>query len=635
LNQIKALKQKMSSFSSSHSSPNTSTVTSSWNDVVDVCQLHIFSYLCIQDILNFHRLDKHTHHLLSKENEFWMSLLVRNIIGIGHAFELQEEEFTYDGGRKGSRSVAHEQLRGRHNPHSEDELTDSGRTDKLRCQRLSNWLQSNQPVFLKTVEDARQLLRMILTTATSPEGIFLQLNTDVVEVSSMDRTVENPLNTLKRSPCLTRVQEYRQKSPHMPIGVVNRLGYLLQVQSCTCAGSSVHSTSCYWSSSPNRSQDLIEFITYSFGKKNQLSIIYGFSLTPYQAFFQPEAPTYAPMRVKLQILAPMNVNQSGTSMFESFPRKINVSMDQDGAHYRHSCFTIHEHEGPSAYNSASVTSALESDNNTRPTIDLSNKENLKRKEQVQTFLQEQIAYESESFFITHSSETQYFTMEKPLLCLGGYVRLVFEGAHQRQNLQEWGFPANADDFFVCLSNVEIFGLSMRDYKYVCTETRSVQVPETVSANNAPPLMTSSSVNNEGEEKDSNEKCEVSLKSFEEDMQQSKGKSSHDYHQPTWKGDEYKMKTKEVSIWKILKKTPEELVGLHTHGHGNTSDHTVSSASFKSTTRGLTERDRSDMHNNKDASFYEDVEDQFVNFRFTPTRDGRVFPFRWPRFEDIS
>ena len=59
---------------------------------------------------------------------------------------------------------------------------------------------------------------------------------------------------------------------------------------------------CYWSSKPSPTNDAIEHITFSLGPRASVAV--GFSITPYQAFFQPQAPTYSPAKVQLQFLKP-------------------------------------------------------------------------------------------------------------------------------------------------------------------------------------------------------------------------------------------------------------------------------------------------------------------------------------------
>ena len=604
--------------------------------MIEVCVLQILSYLCIKDILDCHRLDKRTNELLSSQNEFWVEILLRNLLGVGNAFGLdrdrrrsliqrqlqqqpvstfQPKEMNIDTENANDIPAVDEDDEDESDDddfHSLDEYfggsddSASGLSSEKspstkrvgnkinQCNTAVNnqeWLLSSSydVPFIKTIEDAKSLLRLVLSMNSL--GQYLQLNMDVVEVSSMDRTVENPLNTLKKSICLEKVREYREKSSHLPQALIHRLGYMIQVQQCSCVGGN---SSCYWSSAPNPNKSVTQFITYSFGKKNQLSVIYGFSLTAYQAFFHPNAPIYAPMRARLQILSPNHQKQ-----FDKFPRKRNIGMDGAGVHYCHPVLKERDTDGsrfsgiPSSDADISAAAA---------------KIELEKQEALKSFLDESIAYESEVFEIGHTSEPQYFMLDsKPVLCIGGCVRLVVEGAHQRQNLSEWGVEAHADDYYICLSNVEIFGISLREYNAGCMQPQKVDV--VISTPEDPEPVGK----HEKAEDDNSETNKVQNKIPREKKE---------------------LREKVVSIWKFTKKSRDELSRT---AASTGSDRTVLTAPIAGCSSSITSTIGAQSATGSSSSVgatsdYEDFQDQIVNYRFKHARGNA---FRWPTFEEWS
>jgi hypothetical protein len=158
---------------------------------------------------------------------------------------------------------------------------------------------------------------------------LINLSNDIYSVSSVDRAEECPLNCLNTSKCyLNYTSQMKILAPRWSeseefetlkyqIGTYSLtyihtylLAYLLTLSGidssyrCGC----IMSSTCYWSSKPCPTDNAVEHITFS--TKPRVSVAVGFSITPYQAFFQPETPTYSPAKVQLQFLkskiAPVN-----------------------------------------------------------------------------------------------------------------------------------------------------------------------------------------------------------------------------------------------------------------------------------------------------------------------------------------
>jgi hypothetical protein len=335
----------------------TNTMGQDLTDLIEACLLHVFSYLSLHELSSCLRLNRHFKLLLEIENQFWVDILTRVV---NSAVKTVDFPIHLTG----------------------NELI----SDNYRL----------QPICIVTVEHARTLLSQILLR----RHIATQINTDVLEVSSMDREGETPLNTLTKSLCLQSVLRFR----NLERNIFERIGYGLQTNYCRCGGSD---RSCYWSSAPCPFPTMTEFITFKCGDF-EVSLLYGLTLTVYQAFFHPNAPIYAPIQICLQVLAPSHILD-----FDEFPRN-------EGS------------QGTMNYRNRRVD------------------------------LNRDVAYQSPFFTIQQSSETQIFMLPSPVVCCGGRVRVVMKGAQERQSLAEWGVQ-HADDYYICLSNVEVLGTYFPDY----------------------------------------------------------------------------------------------------------------------------------------------------------------------------
>lgn len=89
-------------------------------------------------------------------------------------------------------------------------------------------------------------------------------------------------------------------SQHSPL---HNTGFISQFR-CGCA----RGTPCYWSSKPSKEENVVETITYiPRADPGQIIILNEISITPYQAFYHPELPVYAPVSFVLQLIIPRAV----------------------------------------------------------------------------------------------------------------------------------------------------------------------------------------------------------------------------------------------------------------------------------------------------------------------------------------
>lgn len=185
--------------------------------------------------------------------------------------------------------------------------------------------------------------------------------------SSMDQPAEFPKHTLKKSNCLAKIQKSvtsgriddSRRSRQLILA-----GYYAQ-QQCGCNGSG---SPCYYSSASSPDPDMTEYITYGLYKRPMF--VYGFTVTPFQAYFHPDAPVYAPVEVCIQFL-----------------------------HRTTETFTANQ---------------------------------VKRLSSEQ--LTQGVYYQSAFFPVQAISAEQVFCLPSPTLCADSLVRLVFKGMRQRQTL---------------------------------------------------------------------------------------------------------------------------------------------------------------------------------------------------------
>ena len=204
-----------------------------------------------------------------------------------------------------------------------------------------------------------------LLTAKLVHAIIQQ---DVVNVivaaivgSSVDNSAESPENTMTKSACLKNIDRAR----NLDLTQIIPIGFFSQ-QMCGCTGSG---RPCYFSSAPSLITQQTEYITYLISPRPVF--ICGFTVTPYQAFFHPDAPVYAPCEVCIQFL-------TADRTVKPQPAQINRLTTEQ--------------------------------------------------------LQEGVYFESPYYVVAADSTEQLFSLDRPQLCSDSTVRIVFKGMRQRQTL---------------------------------------------------------------------------------------------------------------------------------------------------------------------------------------------------------
>lgn len=201
-------------------------------------------------------------------------------------------------------------------------LSFCGIHDMISLEKSSKWLQVellNHRHWTRVINDnflasksltitihnqhVKRILSFLMTSLK--EHDIRHLIADVTNVTSVDRPEERGRNILQPSLC----QWYYEIASSNPLFLNyarDAIGLHVQME-CGCAGGSP----CYWSSRPSKLSNTVETMTISL--ICSVSLIVAVSLTPYQAFFQPRSPTYAPLQVVVQILAPFGSNVYYTS----------------------------------------------------------------------------------------------------------------------------------------------------------------------------------------------------------------------------------------------------------------------------------------------------------------------------------
>lgn len=227
----------------------------------------------------------------------------------------------------------------------------------------------------------------------------------IYSASSQDRPEESPSNTLTPSICLQCIISSNTV-------VTDRMGLRLQ-ELCGCT----RGRTCYWSSAPfigstTRKRQPLEYLTI--GLTSRLCCVRGYSITPYQAFFQNTAPIYGPKYVSLQLLLP---SHSRTAAFSS---QTSIKLQP-----------VDSHED-----------LLESPDGV-------------------------VYYESPVHAVTNTLQQHEFSLPRPVVALGGVVRLVFYGMHRRQTVFDDArqFISEADlavmqGHYLCLGHVTIIGVDL-------------------------------------------------------------------------------------------------------------------------------------------------------------------------------
>jgi hypothetical protein len=149
-------------------------------------------------------------------------------------------------------------------------------------------------------------------------------------VSSIDRAVEGPNNTVTTSKCIHHMQEHASR-----VGTnAGRLGILAQ-RMCGCIGTG---RSCYWSSGPSAAQGMYEYITYRM--KPEVSFVVGVSVTPYQAYMHPGAPVYGPLEVCLQLLTENAEAPPATATSRYSVQRLTEAQLSQGVYYQSAYFPV-------------------------------------------------------------------------------------------------------------------------------------------------------------------------------------------------------------------------------------------------------------------------------------------------------
>ena len=119
--------------------------------------------------------------------------------------------------------------------------------------------------------------------------------------SSVDRPEESPANTLRPSACATRIGAATRRLPGMAAG--GQLFHIRHQVACGCCDG----RPCYWSSTGNPSAASPEWIAFAPTASRAgatAALVGAFSVMPYQAYWHPGAPVYAPRFAELALLAP-------------------------------------------------------------------------------------------------------------------------------------------------------------------------------------------------------------------------------------------------------------------------------------------------------------------------------------------
>ena len=226
----------------------------------------------------------------------------------------------------------------------------------------------------------------------------------VISASSMDRSVEGPQNIFRPSACLRSLKEYQIQ--YRELKGDHRLGYFAQ-RTCGCIGEST----CYWSSAPTPRQDRLEYVTFKLVK--EVSIVVGFSITPYQAFFHPNAPVYGPIEACIQLLPTSSTPPLAAATV------ITTAVAGGGS-------------GTETYSIQALT---------------------------ETQLSENVYFQSEFQPIENVFEEQFFFLLAPVLAVQSVARIVLRGMHTKQSLG----PGTIEEYYLCLSHCSVLSAAVEQY----------------------------------------------------------------------------------------------------------------------------------------------------------------------------
>eukprot|EP01040_Poterioochromonas_malhamensis_P006580 gene6580-7084_t len=158
---------------------------------------------------------------------------------------------------------------------------------------------------------------------------------------------------------------------------------------------------------PSPQAEGIEFLTFKLS--SPVSLIQSFSVTPYQAFWHPQCPCYGPQYVAIQFLLPSNTatkDYSGNYLM----CKMNAERLLQGFRNRDRDIT------------------------------------------------KKVYYMSPFYPMNNKATVHKFQLPEPVLCIGGIVRFIFSGMHQRQTI-EIGEELH-DDHYLCISHVSVDGFAV-------------------------------------------------------------------------------------------------------------------------------------------------------------------------------
>jgi hypothetical protein len=318
-----------------------------------------------------------------------------------------------------------------------------------------HYLSKYKRINMMNVECPKEFLTLLDPECLAEDSEDLLGN--VICVSSMDRKEECAENILQGPSSCLSVLPFLDK----PISELSEydifLGYQLQ-RRCGCTGG----RPCYWGSAESRNQNATEYITFQL--TTTLAFITQFSVTSYQAFFHERAPVYAPQLVALQFLLPSNTPVEDYA-YDYLERK----------HRQNNNF-------PEKYHCPMNIAAV----------------------------YDQVYYTTPFFEMENNARQQIFPLVEPVVCLGGVIRLLICGMHQRQTIEDM------DDYYCCISHATVQGVSDPDFELQVlnektdrsnlTEMRDCQVvyhPKTMKSSKKTVSSSKSSHNDSKKQKSGN------------------------------------------------------------------------------------------------------------------------------------
>jgi hypothetical protein len=305
------------------------------------------------------------------------------------------------------------------------------------------------PVRLLGVPDARLFLRRAMALLRQPA--LVNLASRVVAASSVDRKEEAPALALVPSRCQVSLASSMEDTEAVP----RFLHYAAWMQGhCGCGG---EGEPCYWSSAPSRHASTVEYLSVQLA--DCLALVAGFSVTPYQAFFHPAAPIYAPVEVAIQFLrAPTQPASSHTATTATTTAATTATTTTEAA-----------------AEAARVRFAADF-----PLIPLTPEqleiERVDRGASKGVGVEAEagagagsVYYQSPFYAVQKKFKSQKFMLPSPVLCFpsGGapLVRLLFRGKQQRQTV-------GPDDFYMCICNLQVLALPPLGFDLVPGRARS-------------------------------------------------------------------------------------------------------------------------------------------------------------------